>query len=575
MTTARNVLDYIVPSGATPIEKAQAVETFKQTWDGVVEKSQAGSYPKPQAGRYAGIGKRTNPQADALKNLADMDLGSLEKSLSPDQLASATAAVSAAKAQQADLTKAWTFSNPSTQLVPYDLLPVVQLLVNRKTPLVDRIPTGPAEGTAHHYDQVTGWSNAGQGGVPNLLAGLNSDSISTAFGPVSLRRGVQIAYATTSGAVIMIEHGLSDQVDWGIGYAMEGLQDARQLSHTGLLWASLGAKEREHLYGRGSQTGYAGALAAPTAVSAAAAAATGGQVGNTADVANLYIYVCANSGAGDSVASTVVNSTALSAVTGDVLNVSFTGSSGALFYDIFAGTTTGIANAYYYGSTQFSGVSAFAMQFTGAGTGGVNTTGAQPPAADASASANSYDGLLTVAANPAKAGYTKVLNSTLSTSTPGVEIQAAFAGLYGQGIGGNFNLADPDEIFLTASIRRQISELLKTTSSTNYRFTAQISENGVMLGGLVTGIQNETTGKDNVPLTVHPYMPAGSILVQSFTLPIPDSRVSNTVMEREVQPFMAIDWPDIQMSWDISSYWYSALVHYAPAWSGSITGVNA
>ncbi len=96
-----------------------------------------------------------------------------------------------------------------------------------------------------------------------------------------------------------------------------------------------------------------------------------------------------------------------------------------------------------------------------------------------------------------------------------------------------------------------------------------------MLGGLVTGIQNETTGKDNVPLTVHPYMPAGSILVQSFTLPIPDSRVSNTVMEREVQPFMAIDWPDIQMSWDISSYWYSALVHYAPAWSGSITGVNA
>ena len=29
-----------------------------------------------------------------------------------------------------------------------------------------------------------------------------------------------------------------------------------------------------------------------------------------------------------------------------------------------------------------------------------------------------------------------------------------------------------------------------------------------MLGGLVTGIQNETTGKDNVPLTVHPYMPA-------------------------------------------------------------------
>jgi hypothetical protein len=571
MTSARNVLDYIVPPSATPVEKAQAVETFKETWNGVLNKSASGNYPKPVAGRFAGLAHQSNPEQDAIRALAGMDTSMLEKGLSPDQMASATAAVEAAKTAQADLTKAWTFSNPSTQLVPYDLLPVVQLLVNRKTPLVDRIPTGPAEGTAHHYDQVTGWSNSGQGGVPNLLAGLNSDSVSTAFGPISLRRGVQITYATTSGAVIMIEHGLSDQVDWGIGYAMEGLQDPRQLSHTGLLWASLGAKEREHLYGRGNQTGYAGALAAPTGVSLANAVASAGQTGSTS-TQTVYVYVCANSGAGDSVASTVQS---LAAVSGDVMNVTFTGVAGALFYDVFAGTVTGIANAYYCGSTQWAGTTAFTINFTGGGTGGTPNSGAQPPAADASASANSYDGLLTVAANPAKAGYTKQLNTTLSTATPGVEIQAAFAGLYGQGIGGNFNLADPDEIFLTASIRRQLSELLKTTSATNYRFTAQISENGVMLGGLVTGIQNETTGKDNVPLTVHPYMPAGSILVQSFTLPIPDSRVSNTVMEREVQPFMAIDWPDIQMSWDISTYWFSALVHYAPAWSGSITNINA
>ena len=373
----------------------------------------------------------------------------------------------------------------------------------------------------------------------------------------------------------MIEHGLSDQVDWGIGYAMEGLQDARQLSHTGLLWASLTAKEREHLYGRGNQSGYAGALAAPTGVSLAAAAATGSQVGNTANIATLYVYVCANSGNGDSVASTVASSTGLSATTGDVINVTFTGTPGALYYDIFCGTATGIANAYYATSTSWAGTSSATIQFTGGGTGGCPNSGAQPPASDASASTNSYDGLLTVAANSAKSGYTKQLNAALSTSTPGVEIQAAFAGLYGQTVGGTFNLADPDEVFLTASIRRSLSELLKTTSSTNYRFTAEISTTGVMMGGLVTGIQNETTGKDNVPLTVHPYMPIGSILVQSFTLPVPDSRVSSTVIDREVQPFMAIDWPDIQMSWDISTYWFNALVHYAPGWSGSITQVNA
>jgi hypothetical protein len=573
MTTARNVLDYIVPAHSSPADKATAVERFKQVWAGVTEKSQRGDYPRPTAGKFASLGRRAGP-ADAMRQFAGLDLDAVEKSMSPDALASIRGSLDAAKAAQADLTKAWTFSNPSTQLVPYDLLPVVQLLVNRKTPLVDRIPTGPAEGTAHHFDQVTGWSNSGQGGVPNLMAGLSSDSASTAFGPISLRRGTQISYATKSGSVLMIEHGLSDQVDWGIGYAMEGLQDARQLSHTGLLWSSLGAKEREHLYGRGNQSGYSGALAAPTAVSVAAAAASAGQTGNTANIANLYVYVCANSGAGDSLASTVVGSTGLSATTGDVVNVSFTGSAGALFYDVFAGTAAGIANAWYCGSTQTAGAGAFTINFTGGGTGGCPNSGAQPPAADASASTYSYDGLLTVAANPSLSGYTKQLNAALSTTTPGVEIQACFAGLYGQGIGGNFNLADPDEIFLTASIRRQLSELLKTTSSTNYRFTAQIGDNGVVLGGLVTGMQNETTGKDNVPLTVHPYMPAGSILVQSFTLPIPDSRVTSTVIDREVQPFMAIDWPDIQMSWDISTYWFGALVHYAPAWSGSITQIN-
>ena len=171
MSTARDVLNMITPPGASPVEKAQAVETFKQTWDGVQEKSAKGDFTyTDKKGTHSA--RKANPQADALNTLADIDISSLEKSLSPDQLAAAQSAVAAAKVQQGEMNKAWTFSNPTTQLVPYDLLPVVQLLVNRKTPLVDRIPTGPAKGTAHHYDQVTGWSNAGQGGRPQPARGV-------------------------------------------------------------------------------------------------------------------------------------------------------------------------------------------------------------------------------------------------------------------------------------------------------------------------------------------------------------------------------------------------------------------
>ena len=555
--------------GANPAER---IENFKAAWAATTEKTLRGDIPRPPAGKYAGMSARPasgqGQRHDELQRIVD-----LEKALGPDALQSVVGAIAAAKTEMVDIEKAWSFSNPNPLPLPYDLLPVIQTLVNRKTPLYDRIPTGTANGVAHHYFQITGYSNTGMGGVANLNAGISSDTVSNAFGPVNLRRGPQIGYATDSGSVTMLEHSLSDQVGFGVQFAMEPLGDARQISHTSLTWASLLAAEREHLFGRGSASGFSGALAAPTGVTLAAVAAGAGQTGNTANIATLYVYVCANSGqtGADSLASTVVSTTGLSATTGDVVNVSFTGSTGAVGYDVFAGTATGIANAYYCGSTSQTGTSAFTINFTGGGTGGCPNSGLQPPAADASANAYNYDGLLTVAAGP-NSGYAKVLNASLSSANPGKEIQDALAALYGQGT--TQRLADPDVIFTTASIRRAFSDLFKTSSSTNYRVQTQISDTGVVVGGLVVGVENESSGTPNVPIEVHPFMPAGSMLLQSFHLPMPDSRVANPVEFRQVQPFMLIDWSNIQLSYDASTYWFGSLVHYAPGWSGSVVGIN-
>jgi len=37
---------------------------------------------------------------------------------------------------------------------------------------------------------------------------------------------------------------------------------------------------------------------------------------------------------------------------------------------------------------------------------------------------------------------------------------------------------------------------------------------------------------------------------------------------------MALDWPVIQMSYDVSTYWMGTMIHYAPAWSGLILGIT-
>jgi hypothetical protein len=38
---------------------------------------------------------------------------------------------------------------------------------------------------------------------------------------------------------------------------------------------------------------------------------------------------------------------------------------------------------------------------------------------------------------------------------------------------------------------------------------------------------------------------------------------------------MGIDWPVNQFAFESSSYWFGALLCYAPAWNGAITGIKA
>jgi len=548
-------------------DRTKRFEEYKAALRKSEEDTFSGNFT-PKAGVASGQSGRSAPvnsDAQAIRNL--------EKTASPELLASLQASIEQAKAVVPELQKDWTETNPfPTGPVPFDLQAPAKLLVNRKTPLRERIARTQGRGEAARYKRLLGWSNSGQGGVANMNPFMASASQSVSFGPTPYRRGNKIAYAADEHTVAYQELGLSDQVDQRVFYASQGFENVRQLSHTALLWATMTGEELAILYGRGTTgNGFSGAVAAPTTVTLAAAVAGAGQTGNTADIATLFVYVCANSGFGDSVASTLVSSTALSALTGDVINVSFTGSAGALTYDIFAGTTTGIANAFYAGSTNQTGTSAFTINFTGGGTGGTPNSGSQPPAADASASATAYDGLLTIQTNTALTGYFKDLNAAWSTASPGTEFQAAFAALYGSGT--TNNLADPDEIFIHGTARAALSNLLTATSANGYRINIGEDNRNVTVGNMVTAIQNEVTGKV-VPMTVHPYIPKGSALIMSWTLPVPDSEISNTVEMRMVQDFYLVEWPQVQFTYDSSTYEYGALINYAPAWSGAIIGIN-
>jgi hypothetical protein len=95
---------------------------------------------------------------------------------------------------------------------------------------------------------------------------------------------------------------------------------------------------------------------------------------------------------------------------------------------------------------------------------------------------------------------------------------------------------------------------------------------GMEVGAVVNGIANQVTGK-MVDFEVHPYMPPGASFIWSKTLPVPDSEIANTFEVRNVQDYMMIPWPEIQFTYDASTYQLGTFVPYAPAWSGAVVGL--
>lgn len=470
-------------------------------------------------------------------------------------------------------------------LQAFDLEAPAKLLAPRPTPLRNRIARRKGIGTAHQWKTITGFTGTGTGGLGLMRPGITESTTNT-FGAVNYLRGPKISYAGTQSSAPYIQFGVSDQVSWAAQFSGQGYQDVRQLSQTSVLWSSMLLEERLLLGGRGTGGSFAGALASPAVAALTVAAASGSQVGQTAVIPTLYVGVTAVGVWGES-PPTVVSTTLLSASTLNLPSVVISPVVGATGYRVYAGTVNTATNGVYVGlfPAQVSGAPGVAapgavgvipaagtvqINFTGGGTGGAPSVGANPVNTDTSASGQDYDGILTICTG-ANSGYVKALNNTFSGAdgaNVGNSFGTAFSSLY------DSVKADPDEILANGSDRKQVSDQLKNASSASYRITVDSASqaHNAQIGALVTGVQNEVTGK-MVDLTVHPWLPQGTMPIISWTLPLPDSNISDVFAVYNVQDYMAIEWPVTQFAYETSSYWYGTFVCYAPAWCGALTSI--
>ena len=540
--------------GATPREAAERMEEFT----GELGKSLSRSTSMPG-------------QAPVADPTAQLEALVANKSLSADATASLQNALAAQRTAMGTLNKEITLTVPlDSSFAAFDLEAPAKLLTPRPTPLRNRIPRKKGVGTSHRVKRILGYTGTGTGGVGQTWPGI-TQSTTTAFGSINFERGPQITYAADDLILPYNSYSLSDAVSFDANFSGLGYQDLRQLSSTSTLYATMLMEERMMLMARGTASGYSGTMAAPT-FTLASPVASGSQVA----LANTTYYVnvttdagISANGFGESILGTEANTAVAS---GDVLTITVsTPVVGALGYNIYVGTATGAANLTYQGTLKGTGT--FTIQGASAqGLAGNNapltTNGAAASRAttNTSAYATGYDGILPTVLGP-NTGFNNAINGTFSTSNPGAEYQTVFANLY-QNV-----KADPDVVLMNGNDRKQLSDAIKNGSTANYRLTINDpGTSGTTYGSIVTGLQNEVTGK-SVDIMVHPWLNSGVSPVLSFTLPIPDTEVSDVWANFMVQDYMGIQWPVTQFQYEFSTYFRGTFFCTAPAWNGAVSGI--
>lgn len=551
-------------------DSAKSAAVRQEEYNAAFNESVGNAVTDPSAIMAVKSGMATFAQASG-NPVALLETLSMNKSLSPEASASLGNALASQRLAMQDIQKEITLTTPlSTSFAAFDLEAPSKMLTPRPTPLRNRIPRKKGVGTSHRVKRITGYTGTGTGGQAQIWPGV-TESTTTAFGSINFQRGPQIAYTADDLILPYNSYSLSDAVSFDANFSGLGYQDLRQLSSTSTLYATMLMEERMMLMARGTASGYSGALAAPTfALTSPVASAT-----QTA-LANATYYVNVTTDAGISVngfGESILGTEASTAVaSGDVLAITVaTAVSGGLGYNIYVGTTTGAANLKYQGTLKGTGT--FYIQ--GAGTTGLvgnnaafTTTGAAATRAssDTSAYATGYDGILPTVLG-ANSGYNNAINGNFSTGNPGSEYQTVFAELYAA------VKADPDVVLLNGNDRKQLSDAIKSGSTANYRLTIDNpGTSGVTYGSVVTGLQNEVTGKA-VDLMVHPWLNSGVSPVLSFTLPIPDTEVSDVWANFLVQDYMGIQWPVTQFQYEFSTYFRGTFFCTAPAWNGAVSGI--
>lgn len=473
-----------------------------------------------------------------------------------------------------DLKKAWSQSASAVSgITAYDLEKPAKLLYPVITPLRNRIPRVSGKGgTQANWRAVTG---------------INTGSMS--IGVSQGNRGGVTQTATRDYFAAYRSLGLEDYVTFEADLAAEEFEDLKALAVEGLLRAMMIREELVILGGRGSVG--LGTTPTPTLV----ASSTGGSLGASTALSVIAVALT-NDGYG---ASSVANGipAAIERTNADGTTDKYGGGSAQKSANATVTTGSGTTNSVSAVVTPVTGAVAYAWFWGVAGAevlGAITTinsvvitntatgtqTAASLPASDNSANDLIYDGLLTMASTPANNSY----YVSQPTGTPGVGTPLTSDGAGGiveidtalKSFWDNYRLS-PTAIYVSSQEALNITKkVLESASSGAQRFTFEVKQEMLAGGTVVRSYLNKfgMNGAVELPIHLHPNMPAGTILFYCDELPYPLSNVRNVLQIRARRDYYQIEWPLVTRKYEYGVYADEVLQNYFPPAFGVITNIG-
>jgi hypothetical protein len=487
------------------------------------------------------------------------------------------------------LAKASTFTEASSAtdgLTYYDLEAGAKFLVPVITPLRNETPRA-----------------SGKGGIEadwRAVTGINTTAVRAGVS-VGNRGGV-IAVQTKDFSATYKGIGLEANIDWEAEYAAMGFDDVRSIAGTTLLWSLMIAEEQIILGGNrqlplgttptptvtASTTG--GALAAATYSVICVALTLDGFVNGSVSggIQGSITRTNADSstdtfGGGAAKQSANQTATVSSGSTGS-LAVSVAPVKGAYGYAWFWGAAGSevlgaITPSPSASQTNCSSSAVNSLVITGTASG--TQTASSLGTSDNSSNALVFDGLLTIPLLTGANGYYAVqATGTAGTGTPLtadgeggiVEIDTALRYFWD-----NWRLS-PSEIWVNSQEALNISKKIGQgpgSGASNLRFVRDVKD-GLLVGAVLARSylnRFSMTGAAEIPIRLHPSLPAGTILFNTKVLPYSLSNVPNVSQIRTRRDYFMIDWPWRSRRYEYGVYADEVLQCYAPFSIGQLTNI--